>query len=400
MSSVREYLKAREKRTVDKQGPDYREKIRSHRLAVFYRVVLVVVLITAVAAVLYVQWRDKIYTESTIVSSAMVDIVSGTEVENLDGNILLYSKDGASCMDTKGNAVWNQTYEMQNPMISVCEDVAAIGDYNGRTIYVMNKAGAMGEISTNMPIRSFCVSQNGVVAAVLDDVAITWIYLFDAQGNILVNFKTTMAKSGYPVDVSISPNGILVGISYLYVDSGELKSSIAFYNFGAVGQNEIENYVSGYDYLDTVAPVIQFMNNGAAFAVSDDRIMFFGGNERPTSVTECLLENEIKSIFYNENYIGLVYTNTTGESAYMMDIYNGSGTKVSSKLIDIEYSDIIFHKDQVIIYNDTDCIISNIKGADKYVGQFEQPATLLVPTSSLYKYVVVSPTSIDNIELH
>ena len=41
-------------------------------------------------------------------------------------------------MDIKGNAVWNQTFEMQNPIVDVCQNVVAIGDYNGRVIYVMN----------------------------------------------------------------------------------------------------------------------------------------------------------------------------------------------------------------------------------------------------------------------
>ena len=71
-----------------------------------------------------------------------------------DGYLLNYSKDGAGCMDTKGNAVWNQTFEMQNPIVDICQNVVAIGDYNGRTIYVMNTGGPMGNITTNRPIRN------------------------------------------------------------------------------------------------------------------------------------------------------------------------------------------------------------------------------------------------------
>ena len=50
------------------------------------------------------------------------------------GHLLTYSKDGAGCMDIKGNAVWNQTFEMQNPIVDVCNDVVAIGDNKGSTI--------------------------------------------------------------------------------------------------------------------------------------------------------------------------------------------------------------------------------------------------------------------------
>ena len=65
----------------------------------------------------------------------------------------------------------------------------------------------------------------------------------------------------------------------------------------------------------------------------------------------------------------------------------------------MEYTDIIFSRDQVIIYNDMDCKICNMSGVDKFTGTFEKPSSLLVPTSSNYKYVSVTSNSVDVIEL-
>ena len=70
-----------------------------------------------------------------------------------------------------------------------------------------------------------------------------------------------------------------------------------------------------------------------------------------------------------------------------------------SQFFDIEYTDVVFHKDQIIIYNDMDCRICNIKGVDKFSGEFEKPVSLLIPTSSTYKYTVVTRSSIDTMEL-
>lgn len=402
MSNVRDYLKEREKRKNSTQNIDYRERIRSHKLTIFYRVVLIVVLLAAVAVFLFVQWKDKIFTESVVTLSVPVVIADGTYLENLGENLLLYSKDGASCMDAKGNMVWNRAFEMQTPMISTCGQTAAIGDYNGRTIYVMDKNGERGVVSTNLPIRRFCVSENYVVAVVLDDAEITRIYVYNGQENTkepIVQSKVTMDKSGYPVDISLSPNGKILAVSYLYVDSGQMKSSIAFYNFGEVGQNEIDNYVSGFDYLDTIVPEIQFMDNDSAFAVSDDRIVFFAGSEKPTNVATALLEEEVQGIYYNEDYVGLVFRNSTGETAYRLDVYGASGSKVHSQFFDIEYTDIIFHKNQIIIYNDLDCQICNMNGTDKFAGGFEKGTSLVIPTASIYKYITVTRNSLDTIEL-
>ncbi|MCI7040799.1 MAG: DUF5711 family protein [Lachnospiraceae bacterium] len=402
MSNVRDYLKEREKRLGVSQPVNYKDKIKSHKLTILYRAALVIVLIAAVAVFLVVQWKNKVFSESVVVSSTPVTIVQGAMVENLGGNILLYSKDGASCIDAKGNALWNQTFEMQEPMLSVCNNVAAIGDYNGRTVYVVSSTGQLGTVNTNLPIRKICVSQSGVVAAVLDDAEVTRILLYNGNENTdtsIVDIKATMDKSGYPMSLSLSPNGKLLAISYLHVNSGEMKSSVAFFNFGEVGKNESDNYVSGYDYPDTVIPYVQFMNNSAAFAVSDDRIVFFEGGEKPANKATALLNEEVQGIYYNEDYVGLVFHNQTGESAYRLDVYNTAGTKIHSQLFDMEYTDIIFSRDQVIIYNDMDCKICNMSGVDKFTGTFEKPSSLLVPTSSNYKYVSVTSNSVDVIEL-
>ena len=223
-------------------------------------------------------------------------------------------------MDVKGNAVWNQTFEMQNPMVDICQNAVAIGDYNGRTIYVMNTAGVMGSITTSKPIRDFCVASNGVVAVVLDDTDTTWIYLYDANGKELIYFRTTMKESGYPINVSISPNGQIVCVSYLFVDSGQMKSSVAFYNFGDVGQNSTNNYVSGYDYLNAIVPLTRFLDNKSVFAVSDDRIMFYAGAQKPMSVAEKLISDDVQSVYYGGEYIGLVFNNTENSNRYKLDV--------------------------------------------------------------------------------
>ncbi len=402
MANIRDYLKEKEKRQKTEKRVDYKEKIRSHKLAIFYRIVLTVALAAGMVAFLIIQWKNKVYTEGTVTASFPVIIVQGATVEELGGNVLLYSKDGASCMDAKGNAVWNRTYEMQTPLISICEQMTAIGDYNGRAIYVMDKGSEKGTINTNLPIRDFCVSANGVVAAILDDADVTRIYVYNGNENTdvpIVNGKATMDKSGYPVSVSLTPNGNLMVVSFLYVDSGNMKSSVAFYNFGEVGKNETDNYVSGFDYLDTIVPYVQFMDNDSAFGVSDDRIVFFSGAERPVNIATKFLEEEVQSIYYNENYVGLVFNDQSGQAAYRLDVYNESGEQVHSQFFDIEYTDIIFNKDQIVIYNDMDCRIFSMKGVEKFSGSFEKSTSLLIPTSSAYRYVTVTSDSIDTIEL-
>ncbi len=399
MVNVRDYLKKRKERKEERGRISYREKIKSHKFTIFYRTILVLILLAAVGTVLYIQWKNKIYTENTVVFSTQVHITQDSTLMPFSGYLLTYSKDGAGCMDIRGNAVWNQTFEMQNPIVDVCKNVVAIGDYNGRTIYVMNTSGVMGSITTSRPVRDFCVASNGVVAAVLDDTDATWIYLYDSQGKELVYFRTTMKDSGYPVNVSISPNGELVCVSYLFVDSGQMKSSVAFYNFGPVGKNNVNNYVSGYDYLNSVVPLTGFLDDRSMFAVSDDRVMFFSGAQKPLSVAEKLLADDVQGVYYGDESIGLIFNSTQSNSRFRLDVYHKSGELRQSIDFDLDFRDILFHDDQIIIYNESECRIYNSSGAEKYSGNFSKTVLLLIPQSSARRYMVVTPESIDTIEL-
>ena len=381
-------------------GASYKEKIRFHRLSVFFRTVIIAAIVLFTVVAVYISWRDKEYSEADMTLDSAITNGADSKVINLNGNIVQYSKDGVSCYGASGQPIWNQTYEMQNPIAHTCSSVVAIGDYNGHHIYVNNTSGAMGVVDTNLPIRDFCVSSQGVVAAVLDGTNVTWIYLYDCEGNTLANFKTTMKDSGYPVSISLSPNAELLCVSYLYPDEGALKTSVAFFNFGSVGQNAIDNYASGYDYPGVVVPYVQFMNGNTAFALSDDRIMFYTGDQKPVSRSESLMgDEEVRAVYYNDSYVGLVFMNGSEDGDYQLQVYDTQGEKVLTTYFDIVYSDIIFNDKQIIIYNEDECIIKDMSGHDKYVGTFTEPVKVMIPTNVRSRFTLVTAKNVMTMNL-
>ncbi len=403
MINVREYLREKKKaREADRaiyQTGKLTERIIQHRFRVFVQAVVIVLIIAAIVIATIQSIRNRTYSEYEVVSSVeRTEVLDATSVA-YNGNILSYSRDGASCTNAKGVVLWNQTFEMQDPIMDMEGDKVAFGDYNGSEIYVMDGNGPLAKIDTMMPIRNFCVAQNGIVAAVLDEGNVTWIYLFDTDGNTIAYFKTTMKKSGYPVALAISPSGLMVQVSYVYVESGYMRSSIGFYNFGPVGQNEIDNFVGGYDYMDTVVPLVHFLDDSTSFAVGDSRLMLYEGKQIPTSSWENLLTEEIQGVYYNENYIGMVYYDVTGEASYRMDIYGKSGEVIDTVKFNTEYTDIFFQKNKVIIYGETECLIHNIGGKDIFTTQFKKGVQAMLPTSAFNRYVLVTTDTIETIEL-
>ncbi|MDO4189412.1 MAG: DUF5711 family protein [Lachnospiraceae bacterium] len=378
---------------------EYKKKLARHRRFIIYRIIAIVAASLFIIVMAYSSYRNMIYSDYTILDTLQYEDSAGANFRNFNGNVLKYSRDGATAFNMDNNMLFNQTYEMQNPMVDICGDYVALGDYKGTKVYVMNSEGLQGQIDTTLPVQRFAVAANGNIAIVLEEDEITWVRLYNKEGEIVASDRTTMKKSGFPLSMDISDNGIMLNISYLYIDSGKISSSVAFYNFGSVGQNEIDNLVSGYNYDDETITYVQFMNSSTAFAIGNTQFSIFKGDQRPERVFDVTLEDEVRSIFNNDSYIGLVYDQTSTENPYRLDVYNTSGDIVLSKEFSLEYTDILFNKDFVIIYNANECLICDISGNEKYSGLFKNSIITMVPNGNKTRYLFVSGSRTDEIQL-
>ena len=379
---------------------EFEHKIKTHRRNRFFRILTLSIVGILFVGAIWFLWDNSVYTSYTEISSFPRVSSSDSVCLNHNGRILTYSKDGIRSMDTKGNLIWNETYQMQNPIVEVNENAVAVGDYNGHIIYVMNEKGKVGEIDTNLPIRDLCVSKNGIVAVVLEDSKLTRLNLYDSKGNELVKSECRMNQTGYPMAIALSDTGEVMEVSYLYVDNGSMKTSVAFYNFSDVGQNSVDRLVGGIDYQDTIMPYIGFLSKDSAFAVGNNRISFYGGTEKPVSVAENLLSEEIQAVYTGNEYVGLVYIDTTGAARYRIDIYDKNGNLILKQNIDIDYQNILIQKNSIVIYNNTECVMYNMSGREKYRGTFGKSVSLLIPTNKNNRFIMISSTSTDIIELN
>ena len=67
-------------------------------------------------------------------------------------------------------------------------------------------------------------------------------------------------------DLSVSEDGLLIMVTYQFVEGSSTKSYVAFYNFGTVGQNKVDNIVSGFTYDDVVIPQVAYLDKDTAVA--------------------------------------------------------------------------------------------------------------------------------------
>lgn len=378
----------------------YHKARRKAIMGIALRVLGIAALLAALGVLIYYQARTGTYSRATYSSIAQAQGTSGTQYLMLGNRIVSYSRDGISCMTMDGTQVYNVTFEMQQPLEARAGDILALADYNGSQIYIFSATQEMGSVSTSLPIRAISVGESGEVAAVMDDQDTTWIYIYTAEGETIAYFKTTMAQSGYPLSVAISPDGTLVAVSHLMTSSDGADTSIAFYNFGGVGANSVENNVSGFNYGDEIFPYITFMNDSTCVAVSDSRIAFYTGSEIPQSGTNIMLSGQAIGVWSNNKYIAVLLQDATGEEQYNMKVYGTSGSVVGDYTFSMDYSEIQLAGDRIYMNNAQECMIYTVDGVLKYNGTFTDDVRRLIPsTTSRTRHAVVTDTGVEEMRL-
>lgn len=369
---------------------EYQQKIQEHRLNVLKRTIAaaVVTLLFVGGTVLYMSLRQ--YTDYDVRASVERADTRATQFKEFQGNILKYSNDGAFYTDHNNEMIWNQTYEMSNPTVDICGDYLTIYDKKGKDIYILSKSGLVHSVETNYPITQVSVAGQGTIAVLTDNQSKGLLTLYDKEGNVLVNGAVHGEKGGYPIAIALSDDAIKLGVAMLNVNDGTVKSTLAFYNFGAVGENAIDHMVSVATYDDMLIPELDFVSKDCMIAVADTKIMIFEGSQTPKETAQIELTSEAKSVFYNEKYIGFVYNSNDEAIHNVLQVYNLNGKLMMEETSDVEYTNVeLLSSDEVCISNRTVCDIYTVRGVFKFHYEFDEELYRVMPGGSDLNYTFI-----------
>lgn len=387
-------------RVVQSDIEEMHEKIRAHRRKILKWICVAVVLVLLIVTAVYFYFQSKVYSKYEVINSVEREDSAGTQFVSFAGKILKYGKDGATCIDEKNQLIWNQTYEMQSPMVDICEGYVAIAEKKGNKIYIMNTKGKSGEIETRMPIQRVRVANQGTVAILMEQEGTGYLQLYDKEGTFLAEGEVHTENSGYPLDIALSNDGRKMAVSQLNMNEGTVKNTITFYNFGSVGQNEIDNIVGTYSYSDVIFPKVEFLTNDVMVAFGDEEAIIFEGTQKPQVKKEISLKQEIHSIFYNEAYIGFVFNNDNEKETYRISVYNLRGTEEMTQNLDMNYSEVGFlENDEICVRNELECSIYNLKGKRKFHSNFEKSIWKVFSTKNSTEYIFMMDKETQKVRL-
>lgn len=370
----------------------------TERKHLLIKIAVALLCVAILVGLVVVQYIYRTYTTYRIVKEFELEDSRERKTVKMGDNLVLYNRDGMRCVNAKGKVAWDITYQIQEPCVAVQGNTIAVAGYGDSLVYVMNETGKLGEINTNLPIRNLCVSQAGYVGAVLDDNDVYWIKVYDTDGEEIMYARRTMDQSGYPVSVNLSANGKLLGVSNLYLDAGVLESRVVFLNLGEVGQNYEGKFMSSYIY-DEIVSELHYMNSSIAMGISNGRLMIYSGNEKPTVLKEVLLNDMIRSVYWGDENVVLVYDGSIEQGKYFMQVYDLNGTLVLEKGFDLDYTGITSQNGVVTIYSDNEILAYSLDGRERYSGSFGENVRAIASTASKYRYLVLFDEAFKVIEL-
>lgn len=354
--------------------------------------------ILAVSIGIYLLINLQTYTSVRTVDTYPVSGAASNEYKQFADGVLKYSRDGISYLDQKGSEVWNQPYQIQNPVVDVNETSGAVADKGGNAILVFNEEGLRGEIETDLPIERISVSEQGIVSVILIDESSSQILCYDAAGNILVEHKTSVNGTGYPMDAALSPDGEILQVLYLYTQDGTITSRVAYYNFGQEGESETDHQVTEQEYKDVVMADGFFMNQSVSAAVGDNMLTVFRGKSVPEEAVKVEIDREIKSVFHSQKYIGMILKNE-GKEGYELRLYNDRGQMAMSEDFSGDYSNVKICGSQVIMYDGKNCSIFTRGGIQKFEGEMNSNILEIFPVAGVNKYIVMNENGMEVVRL-
>ena len=357
--------------------------------------ILGIFIVAAAAGTFFVlNHADQNYN---VLSTIENEDTQSSEYIQMRDDLLKYGNEGVSLLSQSGDTLWNQAYDMSDPSASLLDDTAVIYDRRGTSMYVVKMDGPVGAIATDFPIVKAEVTLSGSVAAILEDGEKTWVNYYASDGSLIVENQTRMENNGYPMDLAVSPDGTVVAVSYLVVESAAISSRVIFYNFGQAGQGQVDNVVAEFTYEDTVVPDLVYFGTGTCVAFRDDGFSVFQGEDAPEERQDTEINTQMVSLFYNEDYFGVV---TEGEEeSYRMALYEPEGKECCSREFDMEYQNISVSGERIILWDNTKVEMYDLSGKLKFQGDVLEGTVRNLFQMSRNRYLLISDEGIKMILL-
>ena len=355
---------------------------------------ILAIILGGIGAIRYFQVREfKGYHLKTEIPlySGLVGYKTG------NGRLFLYSNDGAKAIDNSGNPLWETAYQLDNPKLVFCENVAAVADIGGNTVHVVAENGIPHSYQVIYPIIKHEVAKQGVTAVLLDNETEDFIQLYDMNGTLRVDINTKTKTDGIPIDIALSPDGKKLVTLYVTFQGGNMICKTTFYNADEVGKNYVNNIVGQKTYADNLlAYDISFINEETVCVMLENGFALYHMTEVPELICEVTETDAIIEMVPVEN--GLYVIKETADKQKVINFYNEKGNKQKNWDKIPEYESVCATEQEVVFFSPQNVTVVRANGSRKFGTAFTQNLEAVLPAGS-NRYFLVGAGKVQVINL-
>lgn len=370
-------------------------KIKKKNLMRAFRIGLVlVVLLGGICWTQYLRVREFKYYETkaeTDLYSNLVGYKAGGE------KLFVYSNDGAKALDASGKALWEVSYQLDNPDVAFCENVASVADIGGKSVYVVAENGIPYNYEVIYPIIKHEVAKQGVTAVLLDNGTEDFIQLYDMNGSLRVDINTKTKVDGIPIDIALSPDGKKLVTLYVTFQGNTMICKVTFYNADEVGKNHINNIVGQKSFAENLlAYDVRFINENTVCVLLENGFAMYRMTEVPELICEKTIPETIEQMICAED--GIYVVKETVDKQKILSFFDEKG-KERQVLKEVpEYESIAAASGEIVFFSPQRVTAYRENGSVKFSAAFAQSLEAVYPAGN-NKYFLVNTGKVQTIKL-
>lgn len=364
-----------------------KKRFRNRRI----KIMLSILVIAGALLVFYILSNSRceyyVYKDSTNTEDN-----GAISYETFAEGYLKYSSNGIEYQKQFGRAQWNVALSYAHPFLTKSNSYAVLGDKGENTLMLFNKNGRVRELKLKYPLLQATVSNQGIIEVILEGTSSNYIQVYGKNGKLIADMRSSIDETGYPVTAAISPDGTQLAASYYSIDGSGSKTTIAFYDLSRQLQSDDVTLKGGFDYEGMIIPKISFIDNSTVAAFGNKATYFYNIEDTPKIKKEIKFNQEIQSVFENENYIGYVLDNSNNpeKGKYILKVYSKKGTKKLERKLNMNYNSIAIWGKEIIAVQENECTILNMRGNILYQGKLEgDTIEMIMPSKGWRTYHIV-----------
>ncbi|MBO4416342.1 MAG: hypothetical protein J5824_10245 [Lachnospiraceae bacterium] len=309
---------------------------------------------------------------------------------------IAFNRDGAAKYAAGGNIIWNISYQMEDPIAAECGDYAVFADRGSQTVHITDGTGSNHTFSVSEKIVQVCVADKGITAVRTNAGDSDRIYLYDINGNMLLDMKTEVKKSGFPITMALSDDGKKLVTSYFEVGQ-ENKGWLTFYNFDDVGQNYSDKMVGSFSFDENLIVDIRMLNDSRVAVFYADGCNLYKFREKPEFIKTITVDGGIEAVCDSGD--GFAIARKEAENKNSITVYDVNGKAVTDVIGSMGFDTMRLENGELILISDDSYVIYRKNGDEKLRARFDDAIRLIYPGSSKNEYIIVGKNKTEIIRL-